>query len=305
MLYLAKLTDRSWQPVEDSKIDTARKTVTGSIAGFSTYGLVGSNMTVTFESQSCFPGAEVTITPVVQNQPPGYQLRYKWSTDGRYGDQVGTPDEKTGAITYKAKADAPDGAIENIRVEMFTQFATADNPPILTEYIWDSASATITIGVLSFKFDLVQTVPGVSGAVTTHVMVRQHKVKMVTGTAGMEVVHLFYYDAHIEYWFTGTEGRKQTIDPSAKSPDDINYLSQFSQYKTVGTEKIGGKSCQIKQTVKNGTTLKIWIWEEKNLPMRIQTTSSQGHVITEDYKDYEFVPIPESEFMLHSTVIIR
>jgi hypothetical protein len=407
MLCLAKLTGRSWQPVHDSKVDTASKTVTGSIAGFSTYGLIGSNMTVTMEPPTCFPGTEVTITPKVENAPPGYKLQYKWSTDGKYGELLGTPDEKTGSIKYKAKvnapdraaenitlevftyfataddppkfthytwltvtttvtmsfpavsiesktiapreevtlvpkvenappgyklqfkwnsdqkygtlthnadgsaavylakADAPDGATENISVEMFTQFASADTPPILTDYTWGTATSTITIGILSFQFDLLQTVPGVPGTVTTHVLVRNHQVKMVTpGPAGQAVIHLFDYNSHIEYWYTGNEGQKSTIDPSQKSPDDPNYLSQFSRYTKVGTEKRDGKPCRIIQFADHGTTTKVWIWEEKNLPIRIQIASSQG-TATYDYIDYEFIPIPDSEFVLPSSVKIR
>jgi outer membrane lipoprotein-sorting protein len=404
MLYLAKLTNNSWQPIEGSKVDTTNKTVTASIAGFSTYGLVGSDMTVTFESPTCFPGTEVTITPNIQNAPPGYKLQYKWSTDGKYGDLIGTPDEKTGSINYKAKvnapdrstekitleiftyfatadnppkythytwltasttvtmnfptlsleskvitpdqdvtltpviqnsppgyrlqykwscdqkygtltpnpdgseaiyhanADAPDGAIENITVELFTQFATGDTPPILTDYTWDKATATITIGTLSFTFDLVQTTS--AGTVITHVWVSHHKMKWVTGPAGEEVIHLFDYDAHIEYWYTGNNGTKSAIDPSEKSMDDPDYLSQFAPYTNVGTGKIDGNLCQIIQSVKNGTTTKIWIWQEKNLPLRYQTTV-QGTVITIDYQNYQFVSIPDSEFLLPSNVTIR
>jgi hypothetical protein len=260
--------------------------------------------TVSIESKVIAPNEKVTLTPTVEMQPPGYKLQYRWNSDQKYG--ILTQNEDGSVATYQAKADAPDGAIENISVEMFTQFASADTPPILTDYTWGTAKATITIGILSFEFDLVEKRSGVTGTVTTHVFVSKHKVKTVTpGPAGTEVIHLFDYDARIEYWYTGNNGIKSTIDPSEKSPDDPNYLSQFSQSTTVGTEKIEGKLCRIKQLVKNGITIKIWIWEEKNLPMRIQTTYPQGDVITADYKDYKFISIPDSEFVLPDSVTIR
>ena len=97
---------------------------------------------------------------------------------------------------------------------------------------------------------------------------------------------------------------KLPIDPSEKGLDDPNYLLQYSQYTTAGTEVIDGNLCRIMQFVNNGTTTKIWIWEEKNLPMRIQT-SSQGTVSIFDYKGYVFMPIPDSEFALPANVTIR
>jgi hypothetical protein len=256
--------------------------------------------TVSIDSKVIAPNQEVILTPTLQNAPPGYKLQYRWSSDQKYGTL--TPNTDGSAATYKANADAPDGAIENISVELFTQFASADTPSIFTDYTWGKATATITIGLLSFKFDLVQTTSG--GTVITHVWVSHHKMKWVTGPAGQEVIHLFDYDAHIEYWYTGNNGIKSTIDPSEKSLDDPNYLSQFSQYTTVGTEKIDGNLCRIMQYANHGTTIKIWIWEEKNLPMRYQTTS-QGTATTFDYKGYEFIPIPDSEFLLPASVTIH
>jgi hypothetical protein len=42
---------------------------------------------------------------------------------------------------------------------------------------------------------------------------------------------------------------------------------------------------------------KEWIWEEKGLPVRIQSTTSHG-TSTKDYINYDFSDIPDSMFQL-------
>ncbi|HEX7474807.1 MAG TPA: hypothetical protein VF318_02485, partial [Dehalococcoidales bacterium] len=42
---------------------------------------------------------------------------------------------------------------------------------------------------------------------------------------------------------------------------------------------------------------KVWLWQDKGLPVRIQSTTSSG-ITTIDFKNYDFSDIPDSQFDL-------
>jgi len=71
----------------------------------------------------------------------------------------------------------------------------------------------------------------------------------------------------------------------------------------VGTETIDGKVCLVVEYTAEGATTKAWIWEEHGFPIRVEATTSEGTTIVE-YKNIEFVDIPDSEFELPEGVQI-
>lgn len=129
-LYLAKLVDGSWQRIFGSKADTTTRMVTGTITGFSTYAVIGSDASVTIDPQplSCYQGDEVRLTPKVNNAPAGFDLEYTWLTTGKYGtlffynesgvltayQDTGDSLLKDGSVSYKAENDSPIESIDTI-----------------------------------------------------------------------------------------------------------------------------------------------------------------------------------------------
>jgi outer membrane lipoprotein-sorting protein len=52
-----------------------------------------------------------------------------------------------------------------------------------------------------------------------------------------------------------------------------------------------------------GTATKMWIWEEYAFPIRVEVTTTEGKT-TIEYKNIEFVDIPDSMFELPAGVEI-
>jgi hypothetical protein len=93
------------------------------------------------------------------------------------------------------------------------------------------------------------------------------------------------------------------IDMSdAELSDPTENSDQIIPVK-VGTETIDGKSCDVYQWTYQGTTTKEWIWKDKSLPIKIETTSSYGTTTTE-CKNIVFGTLSNSLFELPAGVEI-
>jgi outer membrane lipoprotein-sorting protein len=65
----------------------------------------------------------------------------------------------------------------------------------------------------------------------------------------------------------------------------------------LGTETIDGKVCLVVEYTVVEAATKAWIWEEHGFPIRVEVTTTEG-TTTVEYKNIEFVDIPDSMFEL-------
>jgi len=159
-------------------------------------------------------------------------------------------------------------------------------------------------GIASVKYDMVITSPGMP-AVTQTVKVKGNKMRTEMTMEGQTQIILIDFDARTMYMYMPEESMamKVTFNPPAKSA--VEEAQSVADYNptVVGTETIDGKVCLVVEYTAEGATTKAWIWEEHGFPIRVEATTSEGTTIVE-YKNIEFVDIPDSEFELPEGVQI-
>jgi hypothetical protein len=144
-----------------------------------------------------------------------------------------------------------------------------------------------------------------NGTITYHLWVSGNKEKIDITVQGEETIRLLDFDTRtdIEYSPAQNTATEYKMDPSSQFiARDPNSILQYNP-AVVGTETINGNLCEIIQYTNNGTTAKIWLWEAKGLALRTIMTSSQGSY-TLDCKNYDFSAIPDSTFILPTSVKI-
>ncbi len=71
----------------------------------------------------------------------------------------------------------------------------------------------------------------------------------------------------------------------------------------IGTESVNEKECIVVKYSDDGGEVKIWVWEEYGLPLRVEAETEQ-RTVTMEAKNVEFVDIPDSMFELPDNVEI-
>ena len=148
------------------------------------------------------------------------------------------------------------------------------------------------------KYDMVITSPGMP-AVTQTVKVKGNKMRTEMSQEGQTQIILIDFDARTMYMYMPEENvaMKVTFNPPAKSA--VEEAQSVADYNptVVGTETVDGKVCLVVEYTVEGAATKMWIWEEHAFPIRVEVTTAEGKT-TVEYKNIEFVDIPDSEFEL-------
>jgi outer membrane lipoprotein-sorting protein len=93
------------------------------------------------------------------------------------------------------------------------------------------------------------------------------------------------------------------VIPQLSTADVVQDLLNNQTITTLGTETTAGKTATVIQYTPsqagNSTTVKIWIWNEKGVPLKaLYITKNEEITVTMDYKysNYSFSDIAESTF---------
>jgi outer membrane lipoprotein-sorting protein len=93
------------------------------------------------------------------------------------------------------------------------------------------------------------------------------------------------------------------IIPRLSTGDTAKDLLNNQTITTIGTETIDGKTATVIQYTPsqagNSTTMKMWIWNEKGVPLKALYTMASGETtitMDYDYSNYSFLDIPDSIF---------
>jgi outer membrane lipoprotein-sorting protein len=124
---------------------------------------------------------------------------------------------------------------------------------------------------------------------------------------GTNVVTLIDNDARTMYAYMPSQNLAMKIpfDPSQapESPAGAAGSILNSDARITGAETIDGKVCSVVEYTSDQGSVKAWIWKDKGLPVRIETTSSTGKTVIE-YKNMDLSDIPDSMFELPAGVTI-
>ena len=119
-------------------------------------------------------------------------------------------------------------------------------------------------------------------------------MRVVTSVGGKQQVIIIKNKTAIVYEEGSTMGmrmplKQQMLDQLAQFTEVFSKLDTWKKAK-VGEEKLGDKACDIYGfTDKSGgqtTTGKVWLWAEKNFPVRM-TMESQGQTVTVEHNDVQ------------------
>jgi outer membrane lipoprotein-sorting protein len=159
-------------------------------------------------------------------------------------------------------------------------------------------------GIASLKYDMVITAAG-NPTMTQAIWVKKNKMRTEVTQQGQTTVILMDNDTNTMYTYMPAENMaiEMSWDPTTKSAvDEAQSLSDYNP-TIVGTETIDGKVCTVVQYTVEGQTVKMWLWQDHGLPIRVEATTAQGTTLME-YKNIQFVDIPDNMFTLPADVQI-
>lgn len=110
---------------------------------------------------------------------------------------------------------------------------------------------------------------------------------------------LYLYDPTLQTF----QQNAQMNTPLPSTTEMVQNLLNNQTLTIIGTENISGKPTTIIQYHPNqggnSTTVKLWIWNEKGVPLKeqfISNTEGTSVTINSFYSNYSFADIPESTF---------
>ena len=150
---------------------------------------------------------------------------------------------------------------------------------------------------------MVMTSPGMP-TMTTKMWIKNNKMRMEMTVEGQLVVTLMDMDAHTMYMYYPDQNMaiKMTYEPTESAIDEAQAIPDYNP-TIIGHETLDGKVCLVVEYTVEGSTSTVWIWEQHGFPIKIEMVTVEGTVIIE-YKNIEFVDIPDSMFELPEDVEI-
>lgn len=153
--------------------------------------------------------------------------------------------------------------------------------------------------ISSVKYDQVMTMPGLP-TITVKTWIKGDLIRTEMNTAGMKAINIMGHGG-VVYTYMPDQNMAMKIDAGDAPVSAVGELGslQGTNPKIIGTETLDGKKCQIIE-IPDG---KMWVWEEYGFPVLIELTLPEGKITTE-YRNIEFVDIPDSMFELPQDVIL-
>lgn len=158
--------------------------------------------------------------------------------------------------------------------------------------------------VSSIKFDMIMESPQMN-PITMTVWHKNNKMRTEMVVENQKIVNLLDLEAKTAYMYMPdmNMATKGDFSQTPKSPlDNFEGIEKYNP-RITGTEIIDGKNCIIIEYNADDVKTKLWVWEEKGFPLKIETITNQGKT-TIYYKNIDFSDIPDSIFELPKGVQI-
>lgn len=137
---------------------------------------------------------------------------------------------------------------------------------------------------------------------TQRVWLKKNKMRTEFTAEGQTMVYLVDTNAKTMYMYMPAQNMAMKMD-FGKAPQPMTKSIEAYKPAVVGTETLDGKICLVFEYTAEGIKTKSWIWKEKGIPIRLEAAAPAGTVVME-YKNVEFVDIPDSMFELPTGVQI-
>ncbi len=160
--------------------------------------------------------------------------------------------------------------------------------------------------IVSIRYDMLVSGQGIP-AMTTKVWAKKNRMRTEITQQGTNAVTLIDTNAKTMYAYIPDQNLAIKIPfdsaQAPKSPTEDAESILNSDARIIGTETVDGKVCSVVEYSSGQDSVKAWIWQDKGLPIRIETTSSAGKT-TIEYINIDFSDIPDSMFELPSGVTV-
>lgn len=157
--------------------------------------------------------------------------------------------------------------------------------------------------VESFSYEFVSTLP--TGETTSHRMWYDRgnmRVEIDDPVSGLISYNIVNADEGISYFYqpeTGMAFAFPIDDREEEQDTPLMILEETdpSDLFLVGQETFDGRRCRVYEMTYAGDTVKIWVWEETGVPLRVETTLA-GELYVSEYRDFQIGDIDPALFSL-------
>jgi outer membrane lipoprotein-sorting protein len=131
---------------------------------------------------------------------------------------------------------------------------------------------------------------------------KDKKMRFKTIVDSKETISIFDQDNNVIYIYTPSENKALKMSlhlgqDTEKSIIDTAVDLENYQPEIIGNETIDNKNCLIIQYKFGGYLTKEWLWKKYGLPVKIESETPDGKVIT-SYENFNFSPIADNMFEL-------
>lgn len=155
----------------------------------------------------------------------------------------------------------------------------------------------LTADIESVRFNVTLETP-VGPPVDTTIWIKGNKMRTDATLPGFgETISIIDFDAQTMSTVMG--GQTLTVDIAMAPQSPIAAAQSLADYAPtiVGTETIDGKVCTVVEYTMEEVTAKMWLWDERGFPVKVETTTAEG-TVTIQYTDIDFSSIDDSIFEL-------
>ncbi|MFA5309337.1 MAG: DUF4412 domain-containing protein [Dehalococcoidales bacterium] len=162
--------------------------------------------------------------------------------------------------------------------------------------------------LISIKYDMTINANG-EQSITATVYQKNRNMREDMSMSGMSVIMIFNTDDNVMYIYYPDQKMaiKQALNEDMVPAGNLQDTSDIMDYSpnVTGTETIDGHVCAVVYYEQPGAgSVKMWIWEEKGFPVKMETTTSSG-TTTIEFTNISFSDIPDSTFELPDDVQIQ
>ena len=216
-----------------------------------------------------------------------------------------SPTTAPAAAPTKAPAAAPTAAPPAAATKAPTPAPTA--APTAAKPTATSAAAGTSIADLVAKakgvseYSFTSKITAAGQTLTAKTFMKSTKMRQEMSVAGQstvllvdlanKVAHMVMVDQKMAMKLDFSQAMDKVENPGER----IGSLPNTA--KLVGTEVVDGKPAAVYEVSEGSVTSKLWIWTERGLPLKIESTVPEGKSVVE-FTDYKFEPQPDSLFVL-------
>jgi len=206
------------------------------------------------------------------------------------------PAAPAAAPTQPPKAAAPAAATP-------TTAAPAPTKPPTTP----ATAAGVSVADLANKakanpeYSYTSKITSAGQALTAKTYVKSNKMRQEMSVAGRQTTMLLDLSSKTAYVLLTDQQMAMKMDFSqalAQSDNPSDRMTSLpADSKFVGTETVDGKPTAIYEVPVTGGSSKVWVWTDRGLPVKIETTGTTGQT-TVEFTEFQFGSQPDSLFEL-------